>query len=139
MRFLQSISATIIAGAFLVSAQQSASAVAAALEQLAFQTYAIRPIVQGIAPSNVEQTLIGQGPVTVRNSRKTRQSISDIVHFTGECQFDESNGQHSPRKRCSSQWHNTFLGLDFRIRHCAKLFGCEIISSTNWQHDLDVL
>ena len=75
MHFFKSLFAAAMASVCLVSAQQSASVVAAALEQLAFQSYAIRPIVQGITIGNVEQTLIGQGPVTVRPSQSSESKV----------------------------------------------------------------
>lgn len=50
----------------LVNASQTAYDIASALEQLAFQSYAIRPIVETFTQTNAALTLIGQGPIVVR-------------------------------------------------------------------------
>ena len=56
-----------ILGTFsITSAKQTANDIAAALEQLASQTYSARPMVAEFTQSNLESTLIGQGPVVVR-------------------------------------------------------------------------
>ena len=67
--FLGSL-AVLTAAITSASATLTAYDIAAQLEQLAFQTYAAKPIVQAFTQSNVRPTLIGQGPVVVNQSKR---------------------------------------------------------------------
>ena len=63
----------------VVHATQTVYDIAAALESLAFQTYAVRPIVQNFTQTNVALALVGQGPIVVRNDLQEAKPMSVAV------------------------------------------------------------
>ena len=95
--------------------------IAAQLEQLAFQTYAAKPIVQAFTQSNVRQTLIGQGPVVVSQSKKSMQDTRGSQLYRSQTLFwtrwlppswpmlpQWSSQQQTPTKPQSSQLPKVF-------------------------------
>jgi len=80
----------------LVNATQTVYDIAAALESLAFKSYAVRPVVQTFTQHNAALTLIGEGPVVSSNSLIDEMITTIIANiaameFTGN--FTDQNSE----------------------------------------------
>ena len=112
-------SLAVLTAATSASATLTAYDIAAQLEQLAFQTYAAKPIVQAFTQSNVRPTLIGQGPVVVskesmQDTQGSQLCRSQILSWTRwsppswPMLPQWSSQQHIPTKPQSSQLPKAF-------------------------------